>query len=285
MLLQVKTSIVCLGLRYSISRLHLVSICGSRCASLPYSLAFSISLTMSSIQPSMPDVSIPIHYWQTPFPNVLAGFVLRYNFPISHTMHPPPLSHHSFNPNSLSPTHPPKTSTSTSTMPPKPKPTISKQTPNSNHTKPHSNQSVTHPITPSQTLSLHHTTSLTPTTHEKMCWLTAWTFSCTHIWTVQSGSCAHPFTPSCKLSETRTEVPELCRECRFKALLAQAPTSHDDVLEDEEDKRLKLEAIGEVDDGNCEREGLLGNGRGKGGKNKRGMEMRGRRKGWLRRFW
>lgn len=98
-----------------------------------------------------------------------------------------------------------------------------------------------------------------------MCWITAWTFSCTHIWTVQSGSCAHPFTPACKPLETRSVVPELCRECRFKALLAQAqaPTDHNDIIEDEDDKRMRMQAIGEVEDAVCvEREALLGKGRG-----------------------
>lgn len=78
-------------------------------------------------------------------------------------------------------------------------------------------------------------------------------------------------------------LPELCRECRLQALLAQAPTSHEDILEDEEDKRLRLEAIGEVnEDGDCEKEGLLG----KGARGKKGMtvSVRGRR-GWLKRFW
>lgn len=48
-----------------------------------------------------------------------------------------------------------------------------------------------------------------------MCWVTAWTFRCTHVWTVQSGACANPFTPSCKMHETRTVIPEVCRECRL----------------------------------------------------------------------
>ena len=119
-----------------------------------------------------------------------------------------------------------------------------------------------------------------------MCWQTAWTFSCTHIWTVQSGRCPHPFTPSCKLSETRTLIPEPCRECRFKALRAQAPSSHHDIVDhdDDEAKRIKSQGLGDVGDGNGEREGLLG--KGSRGKNKRGWEISGRRRqGWLRRFW
>ena len=80
-------------------------------------------------------------------------------------------------------------------------------------------------------------------------------------------------------------LPELCRECRVKALLAQAPINHNDILEDDEDKRLRLEAIGEVnedEDGDCEREGLLG----KGARGKKGMtvSVRKGRGGWLKRF-
>ena len=81
-------------------------------------------------------------------------------------------------------------------------------------------------------------------------------------------------------------MPELCRDCRFKALLAQAPTNHDDILEDEADKRMRLGVIGEIneDGGDCERVGLLGQGKGRR-KSQKEVEMRVRRKGWMGRFW
>ncbi|KAL9596980.1 MAG: hypothetical protein Q9219_005449 [cf. Caloplaca sp. 3 TL-2023] len=125
-----------------------------------------------------------------------------------------------------------------------------------------------------------------------MCWLTAWTFRCSHIWTVQSGSCAHPFTPSCKLHETRTVVPELCRDCRVRELEAQAPVFHDDVVvEEEEDEggdgggggrvvaREKEMGGGKRGGWGGERELLLGGGKGRGRKGWRGWSLK---REWLR---
>ncbi|KAI4222513.1 MAG: hypothetical protein L6R40_008579, partial [Gallowayella cf. fulva] len=105
-----------------------------------------------------------------------------------------------------------------------------------------------------------------------------------------SGSCPHPFTPACKLSETRTVLPELCRECRLKQLLAQAPMNHDDIVEEEEeeeeeeeDERLrgKERGLGTIEEVGEETEGLLGRGAGRG----KVVERRGRRNGWLRKVW
>lgn len=131
-----------------------------------------------------------------------------------------------------------------------------------------------------------------------MCWLTAWTFSCQHIWTVQSGSCANPFTPACKLNETRTTIPELCRDCRLRDLLVQAPTSHDDIIVEEEEeeegyggnavmvKEKEMRLRGKGEDGIGETSQLLGEEKGRRRKELSGERKGwGGKKGWLRRVW
>ncbi|KAL8665502.1 MAG: hypothetical protein Q9202_002207 [Teloschistes flavicans] len=125
-----------------------------------------------------------------------------------------------------------------------------------------------------------------------MCWRTAWLFQCNHIWTVQSGACAYPFTPSCKPDETRTVIPELCRNCRTGVLLqeAQAPVGdHDDVIVEDEGEQEEEEEEGGV------RGKGKGKGKGKGGdvvnmgrERERESERCGLlsagRKGWLKRI-